>query len=116
MSTLIKTLLTFIIAVIVIYAGYGKFSPLQTNMGSLWINVNIYYIIALGLIVPGLFFIFKKPMRILYSIILVLLLVYLVITVLDGWNNLRQHSLLVYILALIGIGFIVERYGKVRRR
>ncbi len=114
MSTFLKTVLTFVTAILVIYVCYGKILMLNATIGSLWININIYYLIATGMLLPFLFFSFKKALKIPYFIILILLLIYVMLLTFDGLNNLIYQSLIIYILLLIFNSFVIERIVKKR--
>lgn len=116
MHRLTTTLLTFLLAIGVTYLCYGKFLTLNANIGSMWINMNIYYIVAIGILVPGLFFLFNRRLRILYGIILILMLLYILLIAFDAIGNLAYQSLIVYFSLLLAIGFLVARFMRTRKR
>lgn len=101
----IPTIIAYILTIII----FKNYDTLTLNIGSLWINIKIYYVIIFGLILT--FIVLKAGQKLIVNILMfcfLLLIILFTLTLIDSFNNLNSHSLTVFLLALIGVIIFIK--------
>jgi len=106
----IPTITAYILTVII----FKNYDTLILNLGSLWINIKVYYVVVFGLVLTYIILKSKKKVRVNMLLLLFLLLVILFALILvDSFDNLNSHSLTVFIIFLIGTILFLKKQFKI---
>lgn len=101
----LPTIIAYILTIII----FKNYDTITFNIGSLWINIKIYYVIIFGLILT--FIILKAKQKLIVNILIfcfLLLIILFTLTLIDSFNNLNSHSLTVFLLTLIGVIIFIK--------
>src|SRR5690606_4146446 len=105
--TIIAYILTFII--------FKNYDTLMLNLGSLWVNIKVYYVIVFCLVLTFAVFKSKKKMIVnLLTFFFLLLVILFALILVDSFDNLNAHSLTVFVIFLIGaILFLKKKQSRI---
>lgn len=106
----LKIILPCIIGYLITGLMIKFFLSLNLNIGSLWINIKYYFVIPLGI----LLMILLKKQKILNVITLILCVSYLLLIIIDSFDNYKNNSLIIYIL-IINIYLLASSIYKQRK-
>lgn len=97
-----------LISYLIIALFINSFLSFNLNFGTLWINIKYYFIISLGML---LMMLLKDNLKFKITLF-IFSFAYLLLTIIDSFDNLISNSLIMYIsmLLLLSISFnLIER-------